>query len=247
MGITTYNIPGIKKGGGGGGTDDYNVLINKPKINGVEIVGNKSLAELGNADTFFAKYGSTTFAEIKEKYDKGWNIVVEYDNYIYYLTYYKYAYNPMFQINTQFALFSCNTDNISRIIYIDFDDWYKQDNHYMQSRNYYVTATINESDWVKEEGNDYYTFSYIYPYTYPYPNLGRVVCSPTSEYIIKASDYRVILYDKTTPTITSTSYNFRAYTDDITGIGKIVFDIILMSYEQDVNPYNIRPEEEDVE
>ena len=35
----TINIP---TGGGGGGTSDYNALANKPKLNGVEIAGNKT-------------------------------------------------------------------------------------------------------------------------------------------------------------------------------------------------------------
>lgn len=34
-------------GGGGGGTDDYNDLLNKPQINGTELSGNKSLADIG--------------------------------------------------------------------------------------------------------------------------------------------------------------------------------------------------------
>lgn len=38
----TINIP---TGGGEGGTSDYNALTNKPKLNGVEIVGNKTSAD----------------------------------------------------------------------------------------------------------------------------------------------------------------------------------------------------------
>lgn len=34
-------------GGGGGGTSDYNDLLNKPQINGVTLVGNKTLAQIG--------------------------------------------------------------------------------------------------------------------------------------------------------------------------------------------------------
>lgn len=34
-------------GGGGGGTSNYNQLSNKPQINGVELVGNKSSSDLG--------------------------------------------------------------------------------------------------------------------------------------------------------------------------------------------------------
>lgn len=36
-------------GGGEGGTTNYNVLTNKPQVNGVELMGNKSLDELGIA------------------------------------------------------------------------------------------------------------------------------------------------------------------------------------------------------
>lgn len=35
------------KGGGSGGTTNYEALINKPRINNVELTGNKSLADLG--------------------------------------------------------------------------------------------------------------------------------------------------------------------------------------------------------
>lgn len=41
--IVTPNL----KGGGSGGTTNYEALNNKPKINNVELTGNKSLAELG--------------------------------------------------------------------------------------------------------------------------------------------------------------------------------------------------------
>lgn len=37
----------IEAGGGGGGTTNYNLLINKPEIAGVELSGNKSLSDLG--------------------------------------------------------------------------------------------------------------------------------------------------------------------------------------------------------
>ena len=35
---------------GGGGTDNYNELINKPKINGTELVGDKTSQDLGLAE-----------------------------------------------------------------------------------------------------------------------------------------------------------------------------------------------------
>lgn len=37
----------LNGGGGGGGSDSYPALSNKPKINGVTLIGNKSSAELG--------------------------------------------------------------------------------------------------------------------------------------------------------------------------------------------------------
>ena len=37
----------IKNAGGTGGTTDYNQLTNKPQINNIELVGNKTLDELG--------------------------------------------------------------------------------------------------------------------------------------------------------------------------------------------------------
>ena len=48
-GITSYtNLPAIS--GGSGGTTDYKNLINKPQIDGVTLVGNKTAADLGFAD-----------------------------------------------------------------------------------------------------------------------------------------------------------------------------------------------------
>lgn len=44
------NLPenwGTGGGGGGGGTDNYNDLSNKPKINSVELAGNKTSDQLG--------------------------------------------------------------------------------------------------------------------------------------------------------------------------------------------------------
>lgn len=54
----------LKNSGGAGGTSDYNALTNKPKINGVEVSGNKTSADYkisaeitrvdhGTADTTF--------------------------------------------------------------------------------------------------------------------------------------------------------------------------------------------------
>ncbi len=43
----TWNTWTTIAGGGGGGTSDYTALVNKPKINGVELNGNKSASDLG--------------------------------------------------------------------------------------------------------------------------------------------------------------------------------------------------------
>lgn len=47
--IKKLNINGVEYdiGGGGGGTTDYTDLDNKPKINGIELSGNKTTAQLG--------------------------------------------------------------------------------------------------------------------------------------------------------------------------------------------------------
>lgn len=48
---TEGNTTGGGSGGGGGGLTDYEGLINKPKINGVELVGNKTAEQLGVSRT----------------------------------------------------------------------------------------------------------------------------------------------------------------------------------------------------
>lgn len=45
--IDENNVISATGGGGSGGTTDYELLENKPQINGVELVGNKSLTDLG--------------------------------------------------------------------------------------------------------------------------------------------------------------------------------------------------------
>lgn len=40
-------LKAVIEGGGGGGTSDYSQLENKPKINSVELDGNKTSADLG--------------------------------------------------------------------------------------------------------------------------------------------------------------------------------------------------------
>lgn len=45
--IDENNVISATGGGGSGGTTDYELLENKPQINGIELKGNKSLSELG--------------------------------------------------------------------------------------------------------------------------------------------------------------------------------------------------------
>ena len=46
-GVIPYRMATITNSGGSGGTTDYNYLSNKPQINNVELIGNKSLSDLG--------------------------------------------------------------------------------------------------------------------------------------------------------------------------------------------------------
>lgn len=46
-GVISYKMATFTNGGGSGGTSDYTDLTNKPKINNVELSGNKSLSDLG--------------------------------------------------------------------------------------------------------------------------------------------------------------------------------------------------------
>lgn len=69
--IHIADLPNVSGGGGGGSDTDYNNLENKPMINGVELVGNKSLSDLGAAessdivriDRMLADYNSTSLIE----------------------------------------------------------------------------------------------------------------------------------------------------------------------------------------
>lgn len=68
-------IKDVIRSGGGGGTTNYNLLTNKPQINGVTLQGNKSLADLGidkAIDAEVAGYVEAHKAELKgEKGDRG--------------------------------------------------------------------------------------------------------------------------------------------------------------------------------
>ena len=47
-------------GGGGGGTTNYNLLTNKPKVNGNELTGNKTSKQLGILEGMKASYTAGT-------------------------------------------------------------------------------------------------------------------------------------------------------------------------------------------
>lgn len=60
------NIPlGVRAGGGG--PRDYNQLSNKPSINGVELVGNKSFEDLGE--------NTITNAELQSIINEQYNLI----------------------------------------------------------------------------------------------------------------------------------------------------------------------------
>lgn len=71
MDIITAALAASMSGGGGGGTgtDDYNELSNKPKINGVTLAGNKSLADIGAAAASETYTDTEVDALLSEKAD----------------------------------------------------------------------------------------------------------------------------------------------------------------------------------
>lgn len=80
IGDIIYSIP--SGGGGGGGTNNYNDLLNKPKINNVTLSGELSLSELGiynpvvmtgatNSDDGSAGYAPKPLIADKDKFLKG--------------------------------------------------------------------------------------------------------------------------------------------------------------------------------
>lgn len=71
-------------GGGGGGTSDYNDLSNKPSINGVQLIGNKTTTQLKLDEIYWVTYGTTTYSEIGAALTMGKLPVCEYSG-IYYV------------------------------------------------------------------------------------------------------------------------------------------------------------------
>ena len=66
------DIPTYLFGNGTGGTSDYNELENKPKINGVELINNKSLKDLGiiipsNEDFTLEGLGEKSYNSLDDK------------------------------------------------------------------------------------------------------------------------------------------------------------------------------------
>lgn len=70
--ITVDTDGTIHSVGGSGGTTDYELLINKPQVNGVTLEDNKSLADLGIKQTYTADDITFTDGEtFQDKYDAG--------------------------------------------------------------------------------------------------------------------------------------------------------------------------------
>lgn len=63
-------------GGGGSGTDNYNSLTNKPSINGVQLVGNKTLADLGLVDPMILKGVVSSVDNLPSAAQAGWTCLV---------------------------------------------------------------------------------------------------------------------------------------------------------------------------
>lgn len=66
---TAIKAVDVGSGGGGGGTTDYEDLSNKPQVNSVELVGNKSLDDLGIMPASLSKTVSDAIAHITDGAD----------------------------------------------------------------------------------------------------------------------------------------------------------------------------------
>ena len=99
--------------GGGGGSNDYEDLINKPQINLVTLIGNKTSQDLGldpsQPDVFWATYGTTTASEISTAIQESKMVVCQYNNGVFVLqledtSYYYFGYqhdSSLFQITVK--------------------------------------------------------------------------------------------------------------------------------------------------
>lgn len=65
---------------GGGGTSDYNDIENKPQINSVTLVGNKSLSDLGLVNPIVLKGRVNSVSDLPVNADPGWLYFVGYSD-----------------------------------------------------------------------------------------------------------------------------------------------------------------------
>lgn len=64
----------------GGGTSDYNDIENKPQINSVTLVGNKSLSDLGVTNPIMLKGRVNSVSDLPVNADPGWLYFVGYSD-----------------------------------------------------------------------------------------------------------------------------------------------------------------------
>lgn len=64
----------------GGGTSDYNDIENKPQINSVTLVGNKSLSDLGITNPILLKGRVNSVSDLPVNADPGWLYFVGYSD-----------------------------------------------------------------------------------------------------------------------------------------------------------------------
>lgn len=69
----TVDLKEVQRVGGGAGTNDYETLNNKPQINGIELVGNKTTEELGIVDGKDGKDGATFIPSVSEDGILSWS------------------------------------------------------------------------------------------------------------------------------------------------------------------------------
>ena len=66
------NVASGGSGGGGGGTSDYTDLVNKPSINNVTLVGNKTLSDLGIVNPMMIKGRVNSVSDLPQVAETGW-------------------------------------------------------------------------------------------------------------------------------------------------------------------------------
>ena len=95
-------------GGGGGGTSDYTDLENKPKINSVELSGNKSWSDLGLANPMHIAGRVDTVSELPQTASVGDVYLVgltaaEKDEYVYTTTGWEYIGASMIPVDSELS------------------------------------------------------------------------------------------------------------------------------------------------